>query len=198
MQAAIHSVSQRPYVSYPFGAKTGAVRPKTGNLRSKAGQWLENNAVHDIPVSLEDAWALWEDRELIPNWMPWIKSVKVLEADSRMSRWTLATHQFGRDWEFSWLAQNMAPMKYQKIHWRSVPGSSGGSLGSGIEIANRGQIRFARKSPASCTVKLTISYEVPSVLAPFANLLTPLVENILMADMEKFAHYAVNHVGAQK
>lgn len=33
----------------------------------------------------------------------------------------------------------------------------------------RGQIRFFRKSPTQCTVKLTISYEVPGVLAPFAN-----------------------------
>ena len=32
----------------------------------------------------------------------------------------------------------------------------------------RGQIRFYRKSAESCTVKLTISYEVPGPLAPFA------------------------------
>ena len=32
----------------------------------------------------------------------------------------------------------------------------------------RGQIRFYRKSAKSCTVKLTISYEVPGPLAPFA------------------------------
>ena len=32
----------------------------------------------------------------------------------------------------------------------------------------RGQIRFYRKSAQSCTVKLTISYEVPGPLAPFA------------------------------
>ena len=69
-------------------------------------------------------------------------------------------------WEFSWLALNMTPMKHQKIHWRSVPGSS--SLG-GVEIQNRGQIRFLKKGVDKCAVKLTISYEVPSVLAPFAN-----------------------------
>lgn len=31
----------------------------------------------------------------------------------------------------------MTPLKNQKIHWRSVPGSTGGSLGSGLEVANR-------------------------------------------------------------
>lgn len=31
--------------------------------------------------------------------------------------------QFGRDWEFSWLARNLTPLKGQKIHWVSEPGS---------------------------------------------------------------------------
>lgn len=39
-------------------------------------------------------------------------------------------------------------------------GSTGGSLGSSIDIANRGQIRFYKKTPTTCSVKLTISYEV--------------------------------------
>jgi hypothetical protein len=50
----------------------------------------------EVPVPLEVCWALWDDRERIPQWMPWIKSVKVLEEDPRLSRWTLSTHQFGR------------------------------------------------------------------------------------------------------
>jgi uncharacterized membrane protein len=149
-------------------------------------------------VPLEKAWQLWEDRELIPKWMPWIRSVTVQPDDPKMSRWLLSTQQFGRDWEFSWLAQNLTPMQNQKvcsstvgcphgavywrtycsvtmysraaaaaaqIHWRSVPGSTGNA----IEIANRGQIRFYRKSPSSCAVKLTISYELPDVLVPFGN-----------------------------
>jgi uncharacterized membrane protein len=66
------------------------------------------------------------------------------------------------------MALNMTPLKFQKIHWRSVPGSSGGSLGA-LEVQNRGQIRFMRKGPEKCAIKLTISYEVPNVLVPFAN-----------------------------
>lgn len=58
-------------------------------------------------------------------------------------------------------------MYFAQIHWRSVQGSS--SMGSAIDIANRGQIRFYRKSPSSCAVKLTISYELPDVLVPFGN-----------------------------
>lgn len=64
-------------------------------------------------------------------------------------------------------------------------------MGSTIDIANRGQIRFYRKSPTTCAVKLTISYELPDALAPFASGLTPLVESILRRDMSRFATYAV-------
>ena len=53
-----------------------------------------------------------------------------------------------------------------QIHWHSVPGSS--TMGSALDIANRGQILFRRTGAAACVVKLTISYEVPDVLAPLA------------------------------
>ncbi len=161
------------------------------SLTPHAGQWLENSAQIDVPTPIETAWELWEDRERIPQWMPWITSVIIQDGDTSLSKWTLSTHQFNRDWEFSWLAKNMTPLKYQKIHWRSVPGSVSGSLGGGLEIQNQGQIRFSRKSDGSCAVKLTISYEVPGALAPFANLLTPVVEGILQADMVRFRDYAM-------
>ena len=41
------------------------------------GQWLENSAQADVAAPVEHCFRLWEDRELIPNWMPWITSVKV-------------------------------------------------------------------------------------------------------------------------
>lgn len=171
--------------------------PRNGS-RWTCAQWLENNAQIDCDVPLEEAFALWEDRERIPLWMPWITSVKVQADDPRMSRWTLSTFQFNRQWEFSWMALNMTPLKHQKIHWRSVPGTVGGSLGSALEVANRGQIRFLRKGQQRCTVKLTISYEVPNAMAPFANLLTPVVEGVLQADMQRFAEYAVQHRASTK
>lgn len=162
---------------------------------------------------LESCWEMWEDRPRIPEWMPWIASVTVLPDDGKgsgdkLSRWLLRTEQFGRSWEFSWLAQSLTPVKLQKIHWRSVQGSTGGALGSAVDIANRGAIRFYRKSKRGgggggggagatssssgssgvphCAIKITISYEVPDVLAPFASALTPLVERILAGDMQRF------------
>lgn len=150
-----------------FGGARFIPSHRQAAARWRAASWLENKTPEvEVPVKLETCWELWSDREKIPNWMPWIKSVKVQESDTRLSRWTLATTQFGRDWEFSWLARNLAPVKYQKIHWVSEPGSS--SL-PGVQVANRGQIRFVKRGPSSCAVSLSISYEVPSVLVPFAN-----------------------------
>mmetsp|Transcript_1027 Transcript_1027/g.1670 ORF Transcript_1027/g.1670 Transcript_1027/m.1670 type:complete len:217 (-) Transcript_1027:386-1036(-) len=156
--------------------------------RCRMAAWLENKASIDVPLPLEPCWSLWDDREKIPIWMPWIKSVKVQTGDTRLSKWTLATNQFGRDWEFSWLARNLAPVKGQKIHWVSEPGSTS----AGIDISNKGQIRFVKKSPTLTNITLTISYEVPDVLVPFANLLTPVVENILAQDMEKFKNHVLS------
>ncbi|GAX78302.1 hypothetical protein CEUSTIGMA_g5744.t1 [Chlamydomonas eustigma] len=156
--------------------------------RWRMSRWLENKSQVEVPVPLETAWSLWSDREQIPKWMPWIKSVKVQEDDMRKSKWTLSTHQFGRDWEFSWLSRNLQPILNQKIHWVSEPGST--SM-PGIEIANRGQIRFVRKGAKACGVTLTISYELPDALVPFGNALTPLVEGILAKDMERFKEYAL-------
>eukprot|EP00879_Flechtneria_rotunda_P029717 GHRR01032160.1.p2 GENE.GHRR01032160.1~~GHRR01032160.1.p2 ORF type:complete len:168 (+),score=34.28 GHRR01032160.1:292-795(+) len=156
------------------------------------GRWLENRASLEVPVPLEICWFLWEDRERIPQWMPWIKSVHVQKDQPALSRWTLATNQFGRDWEFSWLARNLAPIKNQKLHWVSEPGSAS----MGLNVNNRGQIRFIRK-PGGCNVSLSISYEVPEVLAPFANALTPVVEGIISRDMERFRDYATAYDKAQ-
>ena len=46
---------------------------------------------------------------------------QVSPEDRRESKWMLRTSQFGRDWEFSWAARMLTPVKQQKIHWRSVP-----------------------------------------------------------------------------
>ena len=137
-------------------------------------------------MPVEECYAMWEDRTRIPTWMPWIHSVEVQEKDPKLSKWVLKTTQFDRDWEFAWMAQNMAPIPLQKIHWRSVPGTVQGSLGSGIEVPNRGQIRFARLSAAQTRVTLTISYELPSVLSFVGSGLSPLVERLLLEDMKRF------------
>ena len=51
-------------------------RSRSYGLQWRA-QWLENTAEVDVPVNVEHCFSLWEDREQIPKWMPWISTVKV-------------------------------------------------------------------------------------------------------------------------
>ncbi|EFJ14662.1 hypothetical protein SELMODRAFT_58541, partial [Selaginella moellendorffii] len=131
----------------------------------------------DVEVPLSVAWDMWSDRERISRWMPWITSVKVLEDQPELSRWTLSTDSLGQKFEFSWLARNLQPIHHQKIHWRSVDG-----------LPNRGTVRFYPRGPSAC--RLTISYELPEVIGMVASALSPLVEGILKADLDRFAKLA--------
>ncbi|CAM6094390.1 unnamed protein product [Calypogeia fissa] len=144
--------------------------------------WLDNTAQVEVDVPISIAWDLWSDREGVSRWMPWIHTVKVLEDQPDLSRWTLKYDYFGQNWEFSWLSRNLKPTFQQKIHWRSVDG-----------LPNRGTVRFYPRRPTSCGVQLTISYEVPEVLGGLGMALAPVVENILQQDLDRFAKFAKTH-----
>ncbi|CAO2826682.1 unnamed protein product [Amaranthus hypochondriacus] len=131
----------------------------------------------DVPVSV--AYDCYSDREAMPKWMPFISSVQVLEDKPDQSRWTLKYKAFGRDIEFSWLARNLQPIRNQKIHWRSVEG-----------LQNSGAVRFYPKGPSSCLIELSVSYEVPQLLAPVASALQPFLESLLLRGLERFSKFA--------
>ncbi|TVU21088.1 hypothetical protein EJB05_30702, partial [Eragrostis curvula] len=131
----------------------------------------------DIPCSL--AYQCYLERENTPQWMPMITSVKILEDKPDLSRWSMKYVILGQNVEYSWLAQNLTPIKNQKIHWRSVEGPS-----------NRGAVRFFPKSPSSCRIQLSVGYEVPELFALVTSALKPFVEGLLLKGLESFAAYA--------
>ncbi|KAK9950470.1 hypothetical protein M0R45_005960 [Rubus argutus] len=145
-------------------------------------QWQDCTVKTEIDVPISVAYNCYSDREAIPQWMPFISTVKVLEDKPDLSRWSLKYRAFGRDIEFSWLARNMQPIPNQKIHWRSMEG-----------LPNRGAVRFYPKGPASCIVELTVSYEVPAILAPVASALQPFTEGLLGRGLERFATFAKSY-----
>ncbi|KAM5558422.1 hypothetical protein ABKV19_020228 [Rosa sericea] len=145
-------------------------------------QWQDCTVKTEIDVPISVAYNCYSDREAIPQWMPFISTVKVLEDKPDLSRWSLKYRAFGRDIEFSWLARNMQPTRNQKIHWRSLEG-----------LPNRGAVRFYPKGPSSCIVELTVSYEVPAILAPVASALQPFTEGLLGRGLERFAKFAKSY-----
>ncbi|NEP19138.1 MAG: hypothetical protein F6J97_19945 [Leptolyngbya sp. SIO4C1] len=139
--------------------------------------WLEHSVYVDLDVPIDLVWALWSDLEEMPKWMKWIDSVQVLADKPELSRWKLASGI----WEFTWLSRTLSVIPHQILQWESVDG-----------LPNRGAIRFYDHKGTS-TVKMTIAYAVPRVLARLmdSGFLRRIVESTLQADLERFRQYAM-------
>ncbi|XP_024966193.1 uncharacterized protein LOC112506411 [Cynara cardunculus var. scolymus] len=171
------SLRRRSLRSIPHGiGRSRTFKPRRSNLIM---EWQDCTVKMEIDVPISIAYDCYSDREAIPRWMPFISSVKIFEDKPELSRWSLKYKAFGRDLEFSWIARNMQPIPNQKIHWRSLEG-----------LPNRGAVRFFPKGSSSCLVELTVSYEVPQLLAPVASALQPFLENLLGRGLERFANFA--------
>nr|XP_043619305.1 uncharacterized protein LOC122591152 [Erigeron canadensis] len=187
---SLHLTNKLPLLSSPFLDPTsfrpiihhhihGRNTTKPTSKHPILMEWQDCTVKKEIDVPISVAYNCYLDRESIPRWMPFISTVKVLEDNPELSRWTLKYSAFGRDLEFSWLARNMQPIPNQKIHWRSLEG-----------LPNRGAVRFFPKGSSSCLVELTVSYEVPQLLAPVAAALQPFTANLLGRGLERFANFA--------
>lgn len=159
-----------------FGRGLGLGRTGRNGSMWSAGTWLDNKASVDTDISVAEAWELWNDREKIPRWMRWIDKVTVSKQKPDFSKWTLRYRAFNRDFEFSWLARNMKPIHHKMIHWRSVDG-----------LPNRGAVRFYPQGPNACRIELTISYELPDIMAPLGTAVGPIVESVIKNDLNRFS-----------
>ena len=142
-------------------------------------EWLEHTVHVDVEVPVETAWALWSDLEQMPNWMKWIDSVEVLPDQPELSRWKLETAGLS----FSWLSRIVKVLPEQIIQWESVDG-----------LPNRGAIRFYGHKDGNSTVKLSISYALPSILARLmmsSSFVDRVVTSTLQADLDRFKDYAI-------
>ncbi|QDZ26046.1 hypothetical protein HOP50_20g85970 [Chloropicon primus] len=165
-----------------------------GKVLAPVRVWKKNSAEVKVPVPVDVCWDLWDDRPRIPEWMGWISSVTVQEDDDRLSLWSLETEQFGQTFKFSWFSKNLTPIRHRLIHWVSVDdGNRGGGLLRGfVSVKNKGEIQFRTLSEEECVIRLVISYELPTVLMPLADLLKPTVDGILLEYMNKFETVAKN------
>ena len=136
------------------------------------GRWLEHTVTTEVQASADKVWAVWSDLEAMPKWMRWIESVKTL-GSADLTEWTLAAQGF----RFTWKAQITQRVEAQQLHWQSVGG-----------LPTKGAVRFYQEAPNRTVVKLTVSYELPGVLAPLMdpNILGGIVVKELQANLDRF------------
>ena len=141
--------------------------------------YVKNVASVETQVPLKICWQLWQDRTRIPNWMPWIAKVEYDDIDKTKTKWILETEQFGQKLQFSWTAKDLEPVEYERIAWKSEDG-----------LRNRGSVTFKDVGNNSTKIEMMIEYEVPAVLKPVGELVSPLVGSIIGKDLERFDEFA--------
>ncbi|MEL6938915.1 MAG: SRPBCC family protein [Cyanobacteria bacterium J06598_1] len=144
-------------------------------------EWLEHTVHVDVDTPISEVWQLWSDIAQMPKWMKWIDSVEVMADDPQLSRWKLETAGLS----FSWLSRIVKVVPEQIIQWESVDG-----------LPNRGAIRFYGHKDGGSTVKMSISYALPSILARLmmsSSFVDRVVTSTLQADLDRFKAYAIAH-----
>jgi uncharacterized membrane protein len=146
------------------------------------GRWLEHSVTTSIRASVAQVWVLWSDLEAMPLWMRWIESVVTLD-DPNLTEWTLAAQGF----RFQWKARITNRVDEQQLNWESVKG-----------LPTKGAVRFYPEGPNQTSVKLTVSYELPGILAPLMDsaMLGGLVSKELQANLDRFRDLVEQRVGS--
>ena len=114
----------------------------------------------------------------MPRWMRWIESVTTLD-DPDLTDWTLAAQGF----RFHWKARITQRVDQQQLHWESVGG-----------LPTRGAVRFYPEAADRTVVKLSVTYELPGVLAPLMepSILGGIVTRELQANLDRFRDLVEN------
>jgi uncharacterized membrane protein len=136
------------------------------------GRWLEHTVTTEIEAPVERVWAVWSDLEAMPRWMRWIDSVVTLD-DPDLTDWTLVAQGF----RFHWKARITRRVEGQQLHWESVGG-----------LPTRGGVRFYPLGADRTAVKLSVSYELPAVVAPLMepSIMGGIVTRELQANLDRF------------
>ena len=149
------------------------------------GRWLEHSVTSEVHASAERVWEVWSDLEAMPRWMNWIESVVTEPNDPDLTDWTLAAQGF----RFHWKARITQRVEAQQLHWESVGG-----------LPTKGAVRFYPQGSELTVVKLTVSYELPGVLAPLMEptILGGIVTKELQANLDRFRDLVQSWYGQQQ
>jgi len=141
------------------------------------GRWLEHTVSCSINSPVKQVWQVWSDLDAMPLWMSWIESVKTIDDSTKVlpdiTEWTLAANGF----RFKWKAKITERIEAQKLEWKSIGG-----------LPTKGSVRFYIENENVTSVKLSITFEMPRVLAPLmeGNILGKMVTNELQSNLDRF------------
>ena len=141
------------------------------------GTWLKHDVKTVVQAPLDNVWNTWSDLDSMSLWMSWIESVKTVDQETStlpdLTEWTLAANGF----KFKWKAQITERVEKSKLKWKSIGG-----------LPTEGSVVFKSKSIESTSVNLSITYELPKMIARFMeeNILGKMVTNELQANIDRF------------
>tara|TARA_Y100001968_G_scaffold45599_1_gene35626 strand:+ start:6538 stop:6996 length:459 start_codon:yes stop_codon:yes gene_type:complete len=141
------------------------------------GKWLEHTVTTNVNAPISYVWSVWSDLEAMPLWMTWIESVKTVNEETTtlpdLTEWTLAANGF----RFKWKAKIRERIEAQKLKWESIGG-----------LPTKGCVRFYEEENNITIIKLTISYQLPQILARLMeeNILGGMVTQELQTNLDRF------------
>ena len=153
------------------------------------GRWLEHTVTRKVKAPVKQVWFVWSDLAAMPLWMSWIESVKTLDESETtlpdLTEWTLAANGF----RFNWQARITERIEAKKLQWESVVG-----------LPTTGVVHFYEEEASLTTVELSVSYELPRVLAPLMEpgILGGMVINELQGNLDRFGDLVESGYGVEQ
>ena len=141
------------------------------------GTWLKHDVITVVEAPLDNVWNTWSDLDSMSLWMSWIESVKTVDEETStlpdLTEWTLAANGF----KFKWKAKITERVEKSKLTWKSIGG-----------LPTEGSVVFESKSIKSTSVNLSITYELPKMIARLMeeNILGKMVTNELQSNIDRF------------
>ena len=141
------------------------------------GTWLKHEVITIVNAPLDNVWSTWSDLDSMSLWMSWIESVKTVDQETStlpdLTEWTLAANGF----KFKWKAQITERIEKNKLEWKSIGG-----------LPTKGSVIFATQEDLSTSVILSVTYELPKMIARFMEekILGKMVTKELQANVDRF------------
>eukprot|EP01038_Epipyxis_sp_PR26KG_P009904 gene9904-13324_t len=163
------------------------------SINMSVKKWSNTSVSLDMPIGISqsDIFSLYSDLEKHPQWSPWLEKV-LMNRTSGISQWTLK--KFGV--RLTWQANNTKVVAPHIIEWESID-SAFPNRGRAEFITNTNNIALSTEQKQCendtsefVTLKLTISYLLPSVISIVLKAMGSVAQNyisdMILDDLKRF------------